>query len=894
MNEALEQIKVQSGRRSFILLVSIMIGLSLISAAIMTFILYRHELEQQKTQLVATVQSQARLIEAIAKSDSRTAELILKGDSNYRANEETLRQIKEAHEQYEQGSQATEFTIARRDGDNIVFLIRHRHGVSDLPKPISFKSTWAEPQRLALQGKSGTIVGLDYRGETVLAAYEPVEYLDIGIVAKLDLAEIRAPFIQAVLIGGLSIFILIFIGTLVFFRISKPVVEQLEHHNKALLAEIDLRLQSEKELRNQANFLDVVVENSPFAMWVSDAKGVLIRANQALRSILNLTDDMIVGKYNVLHDENLDAQDLMPVVEAVFNDLKPTRFTMYWTSTKASDFNYSSTTELWLDVSLFPITDEVGKLVNVVCQYVDISDRKLAEELLTNERQQAQQYLDIAGVMFVALDENGSITLINQKGCDILGYSEAEILNKNWFDLCIPEENREEIRGVFKQLLSGEIDLVEYYENSVLTKTGEQKIVAFHNALIRDKKSNITGTLGSGEDITKRKRAEDDLRSSASFYKTILNNLSEGLVVHNQTENIILANNAAASVLRQSMDQLLGKDSRDPRWQALHDDGTPFLYEEHPSSITLHSGESVKNAIMNIHTGDDDRTFISINSNPIRDDSGNVVNAVVTFNDITERKLAEQERLILEAQLRQSQKLEAIGTLAGGVAHEINNPLTGILNYAQLIKERLDPTSPLREFAEGISQETERVAEITKNLLSFARQDKQSHSPALISDIVNNTVSLIGTIIRKDQITLEVDIPDGLPQLKCRSQQIQQIIMNLLTNARDALNGRYQDYDEDKLIMVSVKQFEKEGRRWLRTTVEDHGSGIPDEIKERIFDPFYTTKDRAEGTGLGLSISLGIAQDHHGSISFDTTPNKYTRFYLDLPVDNGWDLEEKK
>ena len=262
--------------------------------------------------------------------------------------------------------------------------------------------------------------------------------------------------------------------------------------------------------------------------------------------------------------------------------------------------------------------------------------------------------------------------------------------------------------------------------------------------------------------------------------------------------------------------------------------------------------------------------------------------------DISELKKAEEERAKLEVQLRQQQKLESIGTLAGGVAHEINNPINGIMNYAQLIDERLDPENPLREYAGEIVRESKRVAKIVLNLLTFARQDKEPHSPANIRDNVNNTLSLIRTIIRGDQITLDVDIPDDLPKIKCLSQQIQQVIMNLLTNARDALNLRYSGHDPDKIIKVTSKLFEKEGQKWIRTTVEDHGNGISEEIGDRVFDPFFTTKDRAKGTGLGLSISHGIVSDHHGELSYESEMGKFTRFHLDLPVDNGWILEEKQ
>lgn len=250
----------------------------------------------------------------------------------------------------------------------------------------------------------------------------------------------------------------------------------------------------------------------------------------------------------------------------------------------------------------------------------------------------------------------------------------------------------------------------------------------------------------------------------------------------------------------------------------------------------------------------------------------------------------EKQRWALEAQLRQQQKLESIGTLAGGVAHEINNPINGIMNYAQLIQDRLGPGSPLAEYTGEIIRETQRIAAIVHNLLTFARNEKQSHSPARVADIVERTLSLIRAIIRHDQITLTVNLPAGLPELRCRSQQIQQVLMNLMTNARDALNSRYPGYDPDKVLEVSARLFQKEGRRCIRVTVEDHGTGIEPEVRERMFDPFFTTKPRDQGTGLGLSISHGIVKDHHGELSVETELGRFTRMHLDLPVDNDWNL----
>ena len=144
--------------------------------------------------------------------------------------------------------------------------------------------------------------------------------------------------------------------------------------------------------------------------------------------------------------------------------------------------------------------------------------------------------------------------------------------------------------------------------------------------------------------------------------------------------------------------------------------------------------------------------------------------------------------------------------------------------------------------------------------------------------------------MRHDQIDLQVDIPEDLPKFKCRSQQIQQVLMNLMTNARDALNARYPDYSPQKQLRVSARLLEKDGRRYIRTTVEDFGTGIEPEIRDRIFDPFFTTKPKETGTGLGLSISYGIVRNHRGELILESEPGQYTRFHMDLPVDNGWTL----
>ncbi len=203
-------------------------------------ILYHTAFSEERSRLAETVKSQARLIEAIARFDSLYANSYSNG-----AKQATLSQIKDAHSKYRGFGETGEFTLSVREDDQIVFLLSHRHSDLSNPKPVPWKSELAEPMRLALSGKSGTVIGLDYRGETVLAAYEPVDVLNYGIVAKIDLSEIRSPFFKAIFISGLLAIVIIILGVWLFFTITNPILKGLHD----TVAKLESALAEVKTLR---------------------------------------------------------------------------------------------------------------------------------------------------------------------------------------------------------------------------------------------------------------------------------------------------------------------------------------------------------------------------------------------------------------------------------------------------------------------------------------------------------------------------------------------------------------------------------------------------------------------------------------------------------------------
>ena len=732
-----------------------------------------------------------------------------------------------------------EVVYARLEGDRIRFF--PALGIDDEAiVSVSVDSHLAEPMHRAVQGLTGTMIGLDYRGERVIAAYHPVGGRAVGVVVKVDLAEVRGYLRRANAISIPASIGLLALGIVAFALTGRPL--------------------QRRAMRSERRFTRLV-ETLTEGVGITDADGNLVYANDRYCEMLGRSHNELVGE---------------PIRTYPAGDTGGS----FETSIAKPD---GGAVEIL--ATLRPIEAHHGERAGLVAVLTDVTKLKRAQDEALKAGDRAREYLDIAGVILLVLDREGRVSMINRRGLEVLGYDEGELDGADWVSTCVPSRDRGQVRAVFEQLMAEAAEPAGYYENPVLTKGGEERTIAWQNAVLRDANGTVIGTLSSGTDVTERRRIEDQLRVSEARYRSLYENAALGIYQTTPGGRILATNRTALRMLGfDSFDELaernLERDGYEPGYprdefkQRIERDGEITGFE---SAWIRKDGSTV---------------YVRESAKAIRDEDGNVLFYEGTIEDITAEREAEQERRAMEAQLRQSQRLESIGTLASGVAHEINNPLTGIINYAHLIRDRTSDASLMR-FAEGIAREGERVAEIVRNLLSFSRHEKESHSPARIQDIVNETLSLVTAALRKDQIRVEVEVPKDLPEVRCRSQQIQQVLMNLLTNARDALNERYPEFDEDKVIHVEARDVLEKGKRWIRLTVEDRGSGIPETVLDRIFDPFFTTKPRDRGTGLGLSISHGIVRDHGGSLSVESEAGAYTRFVVKLPIDNGWRLADE-
>lgn len=260
---------------------------------------------------------------------------------------------------------------------------------------------------------------------------------------------------------------------------------------------------------------------------------------------------------------------------------------------------------------------------------------------------------------------------------------------------------------------------------------------------------------------------------------------------------------------------------------------------------------------------------------PVCNEEGQVVAITVFMKDVTKKTK-------MEAQLVHSAKLAAIGEMAAGVAHELNSPMTVIIGTAQMLARDLEGQEGAAEGLADIIQCGLRCKRIIQNLLTFSRQDQVPMAETDLNAEARRVLSLIKYQIDRSQIRIVDALDPALPPVPANGQQIQQVLTNFLVNARDALNGLT---DRERIIVVASRLLEKDGRRWACISVRDNGIGIAPENRQKIFTPFFTSKEASKGTGLGLSVSLGIAETHHGRIEVESVPGEGSTFSLLLPAD---------
>lgn len=375
------------------------------------------------------------------------------------------------------------------------------------------------------------------------------------------------------------------------------------------------------------------------------------------------------------------------------------------------------------------------------------------------------------------------------------------------------------------------------------------------------------------EEITERKRVEEELRKGKDEFRrlsqefhVLLDAITDNLVLLSPDLKIMWANKAAASVFGKDISQLTG--------QYCHKMCCNIFApcENCPAAKSFATGRE-ETAQVPTPKG----RLYDIRAFPIEDDSGRIKNVIEVATDIT-------ERVNLQAETMRARQLASLGELAAGVAHEINNPINSIVNYAQILLDEYNKESRDNDIAGRILKEGDRITSIVRSLLSFARVKNEEKSQVNFYDILSDLLSLTEVQLRKDGINLKVDIPDGLPEIIANPQQILQVFLNIISNSRYALNEKYEGAHKDKILQIKCEKITINNSIYVRGTFYDQGTGIPLAILDKVIEPFFSTKSTGIGTGLGLSISHAIISDHGGKLAIESKEGAFTRVIINIPA----------
>jgi two-component system cell cycle sensor histidine kinase/response regulator CckA len=380
------------------------------------------------------------------------------------------------------------------------------------------------------------------------------------------------------------------------------------------------------------------------------------------------------------------------------------------------------------------------------------------------------------------------------------------------------------------------------------------------------------------QEITERKRVEEALRESEEKYRTLIERMSEGLLQVDNDDVIQLVNDRFCEMVGYSRDELVGKAAFELLWQ---ENDQEFAEEEHPFTSEILDQREIQ-----LKKKSGEIIWVQIGVAPVVDADNKVIGSVIIHTDITERKRAEETRAKLEDQLRQSQKMEAVGTLAGGIAHDFNNLLTAIMGYSGLALDELPPDDPRYNDIQGIQKTAQRAADLTRQLLAFARRQVVEPRILDLNELILNMGKMLRRLIGED-IELVI-LPDSNPGLvKVDPGQFEQVLVNLAINARDAMPNGGKLIIETANVILDLDYIREHAEvipgEYVMLAVSDNGVGMTEEIKFHIFEPFFTTKEVDRGTGLGLATCFGIVKQSNGHIWVYSEPGQGTTFKVYLP-----------
>ena len=615
-----------------------------------------------------------------------------------------------------------------------------------------------------------------------------------------------------------------------------------------------------------ADRLGELVNFSVDAIVLVNAEGVIKWANPATEDVLGYRADDIVGVHVRDLVEPADREAWQALVARLFDDpATPVRGTFRC--------HHQDGTVRWTEGVARNLLQE-PRVGGIVVYYRDVTSRKATEQQLKETEDRYGHLVSSAADVIFEADAEGYFRFVNPQTLKLFEFEQDEVIGRRFTEFIRADYRPQILHHYYRQTRDGRPN--SYVEFPAITKSGKEIWLGQNAWIITDATGRLTGMQAVARDITERRQNEEALRAAEAKYRALVEQSLMGVYIM-QDERLVYVNPKAAALLGYTQDELVNLRAPFP---FLHEQDRPLVREQ-LARLDPDRMPSVQLAIRGVRK---DGEAIQVEAFCSITEFGNQRAILATVHDIS-------DRVKLEDQLRQAQKMEAVGRLAGGIAHDFNNLLTAIRGNAELMSHRVRKDPEMAAEVDEILHAADRAASLTRQLLAFSRKQVLQPVALDLNEIVSGVSRMARRIIGND-VQLNLELSPSIGQVLADPAQVEQVLLNLIVNARDAMpsGGTITVHTANVKLDAEAPEIIQAGivaGAFVLLAVSDDGIGMDQATQARIFEPFFTTKETGRGTGLGLSTVYGIVRQTGGAITVDSERGKGASFRVYLPAVAG-------
>jgi two-component system NtrC family sensor kinase len=616
----------------------------------------------------------------------------------------------------------------------------------------------------------------------------------------------------------------------------------------------------ERTIREATKRFEKIAEMGDDGIIVFDEDSRIEFANQMASEIIGFPKDQILGRefFSLIGKRDEEFLEEMVMRGEGMGEKVCTEMSLHTPQNEIKE----------MEVCIAPTQSEDGRIKTYA--YVrDITERKKFEkDLRESEEKYRNLFERVRHGLFISSTE-GKFLDCNQAMWGSLGYQDEEEFLKIDIakDLYANPEDRKAFMASVEKL-----GFIKDFEVEFKKKNGERITVLLTATAKRDEKGTTIGYEGLNIDITDRKKMERELKEANDFLMNLIESSVDGIIVTNMKGDILIFNRGAENILGYNREEVVGKMNI----RNIYPPGVAREVMEKLKSPDF-GGVGKLTSFPIFHQRKDGELIEGdLSASIIYDEKGHEIASVGIFKDLRERLRIERELQKMQEALLQSEKLAAMGRLTSQIAHELNNPIYGIMNTLELLKTEIPPESKRRRILELSLSEIQRLSEMLRNMLSFSKPEEERRRAVKIGELIEGILLVMEKQMKESNIQVEASFDPDIPEIMASTNQMRQVMLNIFKNAKEAMpmGGTLfvRTSKEDYMVLIHI---------------QDTGVGIPEAIKDKIFDAFFTTKQKVKGVGLGLSVCYGIIRDHGGEIKVKSEEGKGTTFTIGLPIESS-------